>query len=137
MNPLIKSVSRNGLRKMFKYNRINLVKLPKRTQSTAHNQIENNNTLENFHKDVAQAFTYTPADGYIRNSPLEPVTVPNIPLDEYVWQNLHQWEHHVAAVSIFEIIKEKNVTKFASISTHFNHEKLFIHLNLNKNKLFL
>lgn len=100
-HPLIKCATQSGLRTAYKYNRINFIKLSKRTQSTAHNQIETNNILENFHKEVAQAYTYTPSEGYVRNSPLEPVTIPDIPLEQYVWQNIHKWENHVASVRIY------------------------------------
>lgn len=110
-NPLIKCVAENGLRTAHRYNRNNFVKLSKRAQSTAPNQIEINNNIENFHKEIAQAYTYTPSEGYVRNSPIEPVIIPNIPLEQYVWQNLHQWENHVAAVRILLIFLDSKRTE--------------------------
>lgn len=45
-------------------------------------------------------FTHNPIEGYIRNSPYDVVTTPNLPLDQYVWQNVAKWPDHVATVSL-------------------------------------
>lgn len=73
-----------------------------RSQSTVENreaQFE-----DNFHKEIVQAYTYNPVEGYIRTSPFEPVAVPNVPLDQYVWQNLPQWSNYIAMVSLLHLI---------------------------------
>lgn len=50
--------------------------------------------------DAHQAFyTHNPVEGYIRNSPYDVVTTPNLSLDQYVWQNVSYWPNHVATVS--------------------------------------
>lgn len=44
-------------------------------------------------------FTHNPYEGYIRNSPYDVVTTPNLALDQYVWQNVSKWPNHIATVS--------------------------------------
>lgn len=44
--------------------------------------------------------TYNPKEGYIRHSPIEPVSLPNLTLDEYIWQNLSKWPNHDAVVCV-------------------------------------
>lgn len=46
----------------------------------------------------------TADEGYVCQSMLEPVQVPNVTLDEYVWRNLHQWPNHTAVVRIFGLL---------------------------------
>lgn len=57
--------------------------------------------LDRFNEVLAKSFTYSPSQGYIRNSPLEPVTIPNLRLDQYIWKDYRQWENHTATVSLF------------------------------------
>lgn len=64
--------------------------------SSAECQPNNNNGLEQSYQSY---FTHNPYEGYIRNSPFDVVTTPNIALDQYVWQNLSKWPNHVATVS--------------------------------------
>lgn len=44
-------------------------------------------------------FTHNPVEGYIRNSPYDVVTTPDLALDQYVWQNVSKWSNQVATVS--------------------------------------
>lgn len=77
-----------------------------RYQSTAESQTARSSSQcdDSFHKEVVQAFTHNPIEGYIRNSPYETVTVPNLPLDQYVWQHLPKWSNHIATVSFGRIV---------------------------------
>lgn len=70
-----------------------------RYQSTAENHSARAAYEDNFHKEIVQAYTHNPIEGYIRNSPYETVAVPNMPLDQYVWQHLPKWSNHIATVS--------------------------------------
>lgn len=63
--------------------------------STAEIQATNNGTEQSYQS----YFTHNPVEGYIRNSPYDVVTTPNMALDQYIWQNVHKWPNHVAAVS--------------------------------------
>lgn len=72
--------------------------IDRRYVSTA--ELQPNNPLS----DAYQAFfTHNPVEGYIRNSPYDVVTTPNLALDQYVWQNVSKWPNHVATVSNFSI----------------------------------
>lgn len=42
---------------------------------------------------------HTPEDGYIVSSPFEPITIPDLTIDQYVWKNLSKWQNKVAIVS--------------------------------------
>lgn len=42
---------------------------------------------------------YTPSEGYIRTSPFDPVAIPDLTLDRYVWENVNKWQNKIAAVS--------------------------------------
>lgn len=42
---------------------------------------------------------YNIEEGYYKTSPYDPITVPNVPLHEYVWRDFKKWENSVAAVS--------------------------------------
>lgn len=42
--------------------------------------------------------TFNEKEGYIRHSPIEDITLPNVNLDQYIWQNLSKWPDHVATV---------------------------------------
>lgn len=66
----------------------------KRCVSTAEYQTTNNSE-----QSYQSYFTHNPVEGYIRNSPYDTVTTPNIALDQYVWQNVSKWQNHVATVS--------------------------------------
>lgn len=67
----------------------------KRSINTAEYQTTNNNSEQSYQS----YFTHNPVEGYIRNSPYDTVTTPNIALDQYVWQNVSKWPNHVAIVS--------------------------------------
>lgn len=69
----------------------------KHNMSTAHFQTNNNN---NPYMDSYQSyFTHNPVEGYIRNSPYDVVTTPNLAIDQYIWQNVTKWPNHIATVS--------------------------------------
>lgn len=59
--------------------------------------------LDQFNEVIAKSFTFSPTQGYVRNSPLEPITIPNLRLDQYIWKDIQQWENHTATVSFFHI----------------------------------
>lgn len=92
----------SGLHRTANASRIHQLALTQhRYQSTAESQTARSSSQydDNFHKEVVQAFTHNPIEGYIRNSPYETVAVPNLPLDQYVWQHLPKWSNHIATVS--------------------------------------
>lgn len=39
-------------------------------------------------------------EGCVINSPYETTTIPNLPLDQYAWKNMNQWQNHIAMVGI-------------------------------------
>ncbi|XP_030378111.1 4-coumarate--CoA ligase 1 [Scaptodrosophila lebanonensis] len=43
---------------------------------------------------------YNAEDGYYKTSPFEPITVPNVPLHQYVWRDFKKWEKKTAAVCV-------------------------------------
>lgn len=55
-------------------------------------------TSQQFGANGQPLFTYNSTEGYVRNTPLEDVTVPNKTLDEYVWQSALKWPNHIAVV---------------------------------------
>lgn len=42
---------------------------------------------------------HTPEDGFIVNSIYEPITIPDLTVDQYVWKNINKWQNKVAIVS--------------------------------------
>lgn len=66
----------------------------KRHVSTA--EFQPNNPIMDSYQSY---FTHNPVEGYIRNSPYDVVTTPNLAIDQYVWENLAKWPDHVAVVS--------------------------------------
>lgn len=42
---------------------------------------------------------YPPENGFIRYSPYENITIPNLTIDQYVWNNFQQYETKIATVS--------------------------------------
>lgn len=42
---------------------------------------------------------YPSENGIVRNSPFENITVPNLTIDQYVWNNFREWETKIATVS--------------------------------------
>ena len=59
-------------------------------------QFQPNNPLTDSYQTY---FTHNPVEGFIRNSPYDVVTTPDMALDQYVWQNISKWPNHVATVS--------------------------------------
>ncbi|XP_073832893.1 acyl-CoA synthetase family member pudgy [Musca autumnalis] len=53
----------------------------------------NNNTNDKF-------LQYSNEEGYYRTSPNEPVPIPNVTLDKYVWRDFKKWENKVATVDL-------------------------------------
>lgn len=47
---------------------------------------------------------YTPEDGFVVNSIYDPISLPDLTVDQYVWKNISKWENKVAIVSCAEII---------------------------------
>ncbi|EDV47064.1 probable 4-coumarate--CoA ligase 1 [Drosophila erecta] len=67
-----------------------------RTTSTASAQRERTQSVSESDKFLH----YSPEDGYYKTSPFDPVTVPNVPLHEYVWRDFKKWERRTAAVCV-------------------------------------
>lgn len=86
--------------------------IDRRFVSTA--ELQPNNPLLDAYQSF---FTHNPVEGYIRNSPYDVVTPPNLALDQYVWQNVSKWPDHVATVSNFSI---KDSFLFTLISIDVN-----------------
>lgn len=42
---------------------------------------------------------HTPEDGFVLNSIYEPITMPDLTVDQYVWKNISKWQNMVAIVS--------------------------------------
>lgn len=66
----------------------------KRCVSTA--EFKPNNPLMDSYQSY---FTHNPVEGFIRHSPYDVKTTPNLALDQYVWQNVSKWPNHIATVS--------------------------------------
>lgn len=50
--------------------------------------------------DINKFRTHTPEDGYILNSIYEPITLPDLTLDQFIWKNVSKWQNKVAIVSL-------------------------------------
>lgn len=50
--------------------------------------------------DMTEAFIHTPELGYIRQSAVSPITLPNESIVQYVWKDISQWQNLTAVVSI-------------------------------------
>lgn len=48
--------------------------------------------------DMSASFTHTEADGYVRQSPFEPIELPQMRIDQFVWQHVQRWERKTAVV---------------------------------------
>lgn len=48
--------------------------------------------------DMSSAFTHTPDQGYIRQSAVAPVILPNERIDQYVWKDFVKWQDQTAMV---------------------------------------
>lgn len=70
--------------------------VPKSRNYVSTAEFQPNNTIEQSFQDY---YTHNPIEGYIRNSPFDVVTTPNLSLDQYAWQNLAKWPNHIATVS--------------------------------------
>lgn len=42
---------------------------------------------------------YPAENGFIRSSPFDTITIPNLTMDQYVWNNFRDWETKIATVS--------------------------------------
>jgi len=43
---------------------------------------------------------YSNEEGYFKSSPFEPITIPSISFDKYVWRDYQRWENNVATVCV-------------------------------------
>lgn len=48
--------------------------------------------------DMSASFTHTEADGYVRHSAFDPISLPNLRIDQFVWQDVQRWETKTALV---------------------------------------
>lgn len=53
---------------------------------------------ENADYDMTSAFTHTQELGYIRESAVAPVILPNERIDQYVWKDISKWQNQTALV---------------------------------------
>lgn len=44
--------------------------------------------------------THTPEDGFVLNSIYDPISIPDLTVDQYVWKNVSKWQNKVAIVSL-------------------------------------
>lgn len=51
-----------------------------------------------FAKSIFKNRQYTSEDGYLWNSPYEPISAPDMTVDQYVWKNMVKWPNKVAIV---------------------------------------
>lgn len=49
--------------------------------------------------DMSEAFTHTPELGYIRQSVISPLVLPNERIDQYVWKDVQKWQDKTALVN--------------------------------------
>lgn len=43
-----------------------------------------------------KSLIFNETDGYVMKSPYEPISCPELTVDQYVWKNLAKWHNHVA-----------------------------------------
>lgn len=51
-----------------------------------------------FAKSIFKNRQHTPEDGFVWNSPYEPISLPDMTVDQYVWKNMVKWPNKVAMV---------------------------------------
>lgn len=61
-------------------------------------------TIETAASQTDKFLHYSNEEGYYKTSPFEPITLPNITLDKYIWRDFKKWENRVATVSIINEI---------------------------------
>lgn len=44
---------------------------------------------------------HTPEDGFVLKSIYEPISLPDLTVDQYVWKNIAKWQNKVAIVSFY------------------------------------
>lgn len=57
-------------------------------------------TREQRQKEILadQEVLFPAEHGLVRNSPYENISIPNLTLDQYVWNNFREWETKIATV---------------------------------------
>lgn len=43
-----------------------------------------------------KSIVYSDIDGYVVKSPYEPISIPELTLDQYIWKNMPKWQNHIA-----------------------------------------
>lgn len=43
-----------------------------------------------------QSLIHSERDGYVMKSPYEPISIPEMTVDQYVWKNMPKWPNHIA-----------------------------------------
>lgn len=43
-----------------------------------------------------KSLVFTENDGYVFKSPYEPISIPEMTVDQYVWKNMPKWQNHIA-----------------------------------------
>lgn len=54
------------------------------------------------HPNLNNFRIHTPEDGFVVNSIYDPISLPDLTVDQYVWKNISKWENKVAIVSCAE-----------------------------------
>lgn len=49
--------------------------------------------------DMGASYTHTEAEGYVRHSGYGAIEVPQLRIDQFVWQDMHRWQNKIALVS--------------------------------------
>lgn len=67
------------------------------------NNNNNNNTASKaLNPEVEKNRSYSAKEGFVWKSGYEPISVPEMTVDEYVWKNVAKWEDKIAIVTINE-----------------------------------
>lgn len=43
-----------------------------------------------------KSVTFSEQDGYVMKSPYEPISMPDMTVDQYIWKNMPKWQNHIA-----------------------------------------
>lgn len=43
-----------------------------------------------------KSLVFSENDGYVFRSPFEPISIPEMTVDQYVWKNMPKWQNHIA-----------------------------------------
>lgn len=101
------------IRHVLRYGALRSASFQARSLTTAQT-----NASKQLNPDVAHNRTHSIEEGYVWKSGYEPIVVPDLTLDEYVWKNVAKWENKIAIVSF--IPKQEYIN---NISNMFSLER--------------